>query len=229
VETGKTTFLADQVAYMASQMRKGESVVWINNEESSDKVMFRVIQAATGWKTADVLKNNRLALAEYTKVMGGDKDRVKIIEHASVNRVGSLDTLLAEVSPSLVVFDTLDKVGGFEKRVNTEHERLGLLYQWARVVAMKHGPVIAASQVDATGFGSRWIGMQQLRGSKVDKPGELDLIITIGRIDDLGAEMDRFIHLPKNKLFGDKHTEEQFRHGKFIVKILPEIARYGSK
>jgi hypothetical protein len=63
-----------------------------------------------------------------------------------------------------------------------------------------------------------------LRGSKTDKAGEADLIITLGR--DKEEEYKRYLHLPKNKLWGSSATLEAHRHGKFEVSIQPEIARY---
>ena len=63
-----------------------------------------------------------------------------------------------------------------------------------------------------------------LRGSKTDKAGEADLIITLGK--DKDAEYKRYLHLPKNKLWGGPSTIEAHRHGKFEITIRPEIARY---
>jgi len=68
--------------------------------------------------------------------------------------------------------------------------------------------------------------MNQLRGSKTDKIGEADAIITIGKSNEPGMDLQRYIHVPKNKLFGGDETIETHRHGCFEVEIKPSIARY---
>jgi hypothetical protein len=99
----------------------------------------------------------------------------------------------------------------------------------ARDVAKEYCPVIAISQVDGTGEGEKWIQMNQLRGSKTDKIGEADAIVTIGKSNEPGMDLQRFIHVPKNKLFGGADTLEAHRHGCFEVDIEPAKARYVSK
>jgi replicative DNA helicase len=54
-ESGKTTFVASEASYMMSQLKPDEHVIWINNEESSTKVMMRVIQAYNGVTTGELL------------------------------------------------------------------------------------------------------------------------------------------------------------------------------
>jgi hypothetical protein len=75
-----------------------------------------------------------------------------------------------------------------------------------------------------------FIGMEALRGSKTDKPGEADAVITIGKYQAPSTpdeEVIRTINVPKNKLpGGGKHQIESERHGKYIVKIDTLRARY---
>jgi hypothetical protein len=75
-----------------------------------------------------------------------------------------------------------------------------------------------------------FIGLDALRGSKVDKPGEADAIITIGKYRAPATPSDeakRTINIPKNKLTGGGlYWKEEARHGKFIVTIDPMRARY---
>ena len=75
-----------------------------------------------------------------------------------------------------------------------------------------------------------YIGMSALRGSKTDKPGEADAVITIGKYQAPATEEEellRTINIPKNKLpGGGKHQVEAERHGKYLVKIDSMRARY---
>jgi len=225
VEVGKTTMAASEVTYIAEQMQKaGETrpIIWVNNEEQSDKVVFRVYQAALARSTADITKNPTDAEEVYDTVIGATRIR---ITDGTVNTVSGLDSLFVELNPCLIVFDQLDKVEGFFK-TEKEHERLGKLYKWARELARTYGPVITLSQLSADADDVAYKGgYEALRGSKVDKPGELDVIVTMSK-DKTGAlaPYARIITCTKNKMLGP--LDESVRHGTHQVYIDEIHARY---
>jgi len=226
-ESGKTTMLASELTYFAGQMKVEDTrpIIWVNNEENSDKVMFRVIQAALGCKSEHILHDTEAAMDEYEKACNGTRNRIMVMEkNAKRNNVNYLTGLFEELNPSVIVFDQLDKVYGFTNS-SRDDLRLGKLYEWARELA-SDAAVIAVSQVSGSGEGQRWIYQDQLRGSTTDKAGEADAIVTIGRVNDPALVNSRFIHVPKNKLLGGGKSEEEFRHGYFECEIAPEIARY---
>ena len=182
--------------------------------------MYRIVQSYFGVTNAEIDAD----LEHYEtvfKTMAGGKVLVTN-DDKGMNDVRRLSALFDEYNPCLIVFDQLDKVNGFGK-MEREDLRIGKLYEWARELAKKYGPVIAVSQVDGSGEGQQWITMAQLRGSKTDKIGEADAIITVGKGE---AEYTRYINVPKNKLYGGERSKEELRHGKFEVTIRPEIARY---
>ncbi len=220
-ETGKTTFVASEVANFCSQNKSGRPIVWVNNEERSSKVMSRVIQAYHGVNQT-TLESNPAKYAEMFQKDGGLLLKI-LDDDTGMNSVRKLDALFEDVNPCLIVFDQLDKVAGFTKS-EREDLRLGHVYQWARELAKKYGPTIAISQASESADHSTYITMNMLRGSKTDKAGEADAIITIGR--DKENEYRRYIHVPKNKLCGGPLTREEMRHGYFEVDINPELARY---
>lgn len=221
-ETGKTTFIASELSYFATQLADASRpIVWINNEEGGAKVMHRVIQAYFGTTLSDLLSNEAEYDERYKKEVG---DRIRIINDAmGLRDVKRLSALFDEVNPSIIVFDQLDKVDGFSREAR-EDLRLGKLYEWGRDLAKKFGPTIAVSQASEAADYVNYIPQSMLRGSKTDKAGEADLIITLGK--DKEDEYKRYLHLPKNKLWGGKDSKEEYRHGKFEVRIRPEIARY---
>jgi replicative DNA helicase len=230
VEVGKTTFLASEVSYIAQQLPKDRPVVWVNNEEESSVVFFRIVQAALGRESKDIVDNPKDSMDAYTALMGGNKDKIRVTK--DTNTVRDLETLFKEVNPGLIVFDQLDKVVGF-RTDEPEHIMLGKIYKWARELARTYGPVIAASQLSASAVDLKdppFIGMDALRGSKTDKPGEADAVVTIGKYKEPKSpeeEMLRTINVPKNKLpgGGPKQIETE-RHGQYIVTIDPVRARY---
>ena len=230
VEVGKTTFLASEVSYLAQQLPKDRPVVWVNNEEESSVVFFRIVQAALGQESKVLIADSKAAMASYTTLMGGDKDKIRVTK--DMNNVRDLETLFREVNPGLIVFDQLDKVDGF-KSDEREDLKLGKIYKWARELARSYGPVIAASQLSASAVEMKdppFIGLDALRGSKTDKPGEADVVITIGKYKEPKSpeeEMIRTINIPKNKLPGGGSKQvESDRHGQFLVTIDPIRARY---
>lgn len=224
-ETGKTTFTASEASYMMTQLKEDEHVIWINNEEASNKVMMRVIQSYHGVTTGELISNTKKYEEEFIS-NGGDRFLV-LDDDSGIRSVNKIATLFKEFKPGLIIFDQLDKVDGFKQ--DREDLRIGQLYEWARDLAKEYCPVIAISQVDGTGEGEKWIQMNQLRGSKTDKIGEADAIITIGKSNEPGMDLQRYVHIPKNKLFGGVDTLEAHRHGCFEVDIEPSKARYVSK
>jgi len=230
VEVGKTTFLASEVSYLAQQLPKDRPVVWVNNEEESSVVFFRIVQATLGQESKNIIADSKAAMDQYTTLMGGNKDKIRVTK--DMNNVRDLETLFREINPGLIVFDQLDKVDGF-KTDDREDIRLGKIYKWARELARSYGPVIAASQLSATAVDMKdppFIGLDALRGSKTDKPGEADVVITLGKYKEPKSpeeEIIRTINVPKNKLPGGGFKQmESERHGQYLVTIDPIRARF---
>lgn len=230
-EVGKTTFGAAETSYMAEQLEQAgdhRPICWFNNEEENSKVSFRILQASLGITSAAVLQDRQASQAEFLRLVGSNRFLLPK-QDGAMNEVRHIERLLKERRPALIVFDQLDKVQGFGNKENAEHQRLGRLYHWARELAHEYGPVIAFSQVSGGGEGKEFIFMNELRGSTTDKPGEADLIVTIGKVNDPAKKYERYIHLPKNKLFGGPRTDPAQRHGFWTVDIEPMYARYKGK
>jgi replicative DNA helicase len=224
-ETGKTTVVASEATHMLKQLPEDKCVVWINNEESSKKVMMRVIQSFHGVTTRALLDDVDRYEEEF-KAAGGDRFLI-LDDDSPYKDVTKLTRLLKELNPGLIIFDQLDKVGGFYNE--REDLRIGKLYEWARDLAKTYCPVISISQISEAGEGVKWLNNSMLRGSKTDKAGEADAIILIGKDNEPGKDLDRFITIGKNKLFGGPETLEAHRHGNFEVQIDPAHARYLSR
>jgi hypothetical protein len=68
--------------------------------------------------------------------------------------------------------------------------------------------------------------MEHVANAKTSKQAEADFILGLGKTHDQNQEYVRFINISKNKLFGDKDSIPDLRHGRFETIIKPEIARY---
>lgn len=217
-ETGKTTFLASEVSFMAEQSEG--PVLWINNEEVNDKVKSRIYQATVGATLEQMLSNTRKYDGLYNERL---RDKILMPKQASYGRK-DVDRLCQRYKPSLIVIDQIDKITGFA--ADREDLILGAIYQWARELAKQYGPVIGVCQADGSGENQRWLTMGNVANAKTSKQAEADWILGIGAISDTGWENIRFLHLSKNKLSGDKDSDPALRHGKMEVLIEPTLARY---
>jgi hypothetical protein len=95
------------------------------------------------------------------------------------------------------------------------------VYRRGREIAKKNNcSVIAVTQADASADGRTSLRFTQMSGSKISKPAEADYVIGLGKetTDNGSDNFLRYLTVSKNKVGG--------RHGRCIVKIVPEISRY---
>jgi hypothetical protein len=196
------------------------AILWINNEQVGTEVMLRCYQAALGLNNTQLLSNleeNRRKFHEVTK------GNIKLKDSASIHWK-QVEKLCEQQKPSLIVFDQIDKIKGFDS--DREDLRLGAIYIWARELAKSYCPVIGVCQADGTGEGQRWLSMANVANAKTSKQAEADWILGIGKVNDVGYDNLRFMHLSKNKLWGDEDTDPRLRHDRWEMLIEPEVGRY---
>jgi replicative DNA helicase len=218
-ETGKTTFLASEITFMAGQTDR--PILWFNNEEQGGKVLLRCYQGAIGRSTADIWSDKAASEREFATVTKGN---IRIVRDPTISK-RRVEELCKQYKPALIIFDQIDKIKGFHDNDRNDIE-LKAIYVWAREVAKIYAPVIAICQAGASGDGKRWLTMNDVDNSKTGKQGEADWILGIGKVYDDALQDVRFLHLSKNKLLGDTDADESLRHGKWEVRIKPEVARY---
>lgn len=220
-ETGKTTFLASEITYMAEQLKEGDGpILWLNNEQVHEEVKMRIVQAALGITLEQLLSNKNKWNEEYKKKFGG---KILVI-HTWTSTKRDTERLCKKYKPSLVVVDQVDKITGFQ--ADREDLVLGAVYQWARELAKQYCPFIAVCQADGTAEGQRWLNMGHVANAKTAKQAEADWILAIGKIHESGWENVRFLSVCKNKLLGDEESIAAMRHGRREVLIKPDEARY---
>lgn len=217
-ETGKTTFLADQVPFMAEQTTR--PILWFNNEQVGDEVQIRIYQGTLGIPLEIMFSDIPRAKKEFLRLTG---DRIKLIDEAQIGR-SFVERMCEAMNPALILFDQIDKITGFDN--DREDLKLGAIYQWARELAKTYAPVIGVCQADGSGEGSKWLTMSNVANAKTAKQAEADWILGIGRTNEIGMEQVRHFHLSKNKLIGDSDTRHDRRHDRWDVLIEPELARY---
>lgn len=217
-ETGKTTFLASEVSYFATQTTR--PILWINNEEDGAAVELRIYQAVLGCTLAELRAFPDESQRKFNELGGTN---IRLVDSATTTR-RQVEQLCQVYDPALIVVDQLDKIKGFIG--DREDLRLGSIYIWARELAKTYCPVIAVSQADVSGEGKKFLTMENVANAKTAKQAEADWILGIGATFNDSEQFDRYLHLSKNKLIGDVDTLPEMRHGKATVKIKPEMARY---
>ncbi len=217
-ETGKTTFLASEVSHFASQTES--PIIWVNNEEQGSKVMTRLYQASLGLSMDELMADRQRSQQEYQRLT---RSNIKLFDDASVYK-RHLEDLCEKHQPALIVIDQIDKIKGFDG--DREDLRLGKIYQWARELAKTYCPIIGVCQADGTAEGVKWLNMGHVTSAKTSKQAEADFIIGIGKTNEQGRELTRYINISKNKLTGDPDTLPELRHGFCEVVIDPIRARY---
>lgn len=218
-ETGKTTFLVNLMAGPDGFCDQGAKVLYLGNEEETERTMLRAIQSAAGMTKEEIVDDPKRALAAFGCVEANLE--MKSTVEWDLDRI---DAYCHKMKPDVLVIDQADKVG-VSGQYNATHERLRELYRRLRELAKRHQcALIGVSQASAEGDGKTRIDFSMAEGSKTGKAAEADLIIGIGKHsgdnDDGMPDNTRFLTVSKNKLSG--------YHGTFPVMIEPEIGRYSS-
>lgn len=207
-DTGKTTFISSEMTFMAAQLHeyyKGERpILWFNNEGKGNKIVKRLYQSALGASIKDLLELKKAgSIVEDYRDAVGALDNIRIMDIHDMWNYDIVDIL--NVTPTgLIVFDMIDNIrfhntGG---SINSRTDQvLEMMYQWARVLGVRFDcPVLATSQISAEGDGLQFPTLGMLKDSKTGKQGTCDFQLMIGKTNEVGMDMSRFIGLPKNKL-----------------------------
>lgn len=220
-DRGKTTFCASELTHMAAQVDtvypdEKRSILWFNNEGLGDVIIKRQWQAALGITMEEMVRYNNTAAStdmlkhkyatllreKYAEALGGRPGVLRTFDiHGMWNH--EVEDIIKAHRPALILFDMVDNIR-FGDGANNNGQRtdqlLEAMYQWARVLGVKHDcPVMATSQISADGHGISYPTLPQLKDSKTGKQGAADVIITIGALDDPMMDKSRFIGTTKNK------------------------------
>lgn len=220
-ETGKTTFLASEISHMLTQLNDDSGpILWFNNEEVSDKVKLRVVQAYFGIGLDTLLANPKKYNEQFNREVGG---KFKIVKDTNIDKK-LVERILKAYPPSLILFDQLPKMKGFA--ADREDLKIGETSNWARGLAAEYAPTVGVFQAGGVAEGQKWLTMDYVANVTTAAQAEADWIVGIGKTHAEGSEALRYLNISKNKLAGDEDSIETLRHGRSEVLIKPTIARY---
>lgn len=204
VDAGKTSFITDNVTFMAPQLPEGQRVVWLCNEGPGKRIMARCYQSALNMTMEEMqaLRHaGRLKSAYATAVGGISRIVVHNIHDMAMHDV---EAILDKERLGLVIVDMADNIR-YEGDISNGGQRtdqfLESMYQRWRNLSVKYDvPILATSQVSGDGEGLCYPTQTMLKDSKTGKQGAAEFIVTIGKSNDPMLEASRFIGLTKNKL-----------------------------
>lgn len=223
-DKGKTSWCASELTYMAAQIDsifpgENRSILWLNNEGPGKRIVTRTYQAALGLTMEELVKlSNTPPDPEWNKAHGVEyRSRLRqLYTDAIGGRAGALrimdihdwwshevEDLFRLRKPAIVLFDMVDNIkfgGNVGNNGQRTDQLLEAMYQWARLMAVKHDFIaIATSQISADGDGLNYPTLSMLKDSKTGKQGAADVIITMGALNDPMMENTRFMGCTKNK------------------------------
>jgi replicative DNA helicase len=233
-DVGKTTLLTDAVTFFAPQVDKlypgeGRHILWFNNEGPGKRIVTRSYQSALNAPYSDLVARSKAGTIrqDYLDALGG-RDVLKVLDvHDFYSH--DIEDIIRSFPPALIIFDMVDniKFGGLANNNGQRTDQLlEAMYQWARVLAVKHDcPVLATSQISADGAELAFPLLHMLKDSKTGKQGAADFIMTIGF--QSASPDNRYLGLTKNKLAregGPKRLEANVifdgQRGRYVTPTL---------
>ncbi|GEM_PF-3616316 len=206
-DVGKTTFVTDQLTHFAPQVDEvfpGEcrTILWFNNEGPGKRIKTRLYQSALAATMSDLVGRSQSGTIgrDYIEATGRP-DIIRVFDiHDFWNH--EVEDIIRATPPAIIVFDMVDNIrfgGAANNNGQRTDQLLEAMYQWARVLAVKHDCVVlATSQISADGEELAYPTLSMLKDSKTGKQGAADFIMTIGFLKDF--PISRYLGLTKNKL-----------------------------
>ena len=191
-ETGKTAFWISLVASEGGFASKGAKIHALINEEPAVRTQMRLINAWTGYDRDEIQENIDVATEKWAEI----RQNIKLFDTVDWT-IDDIDSHLATHKPDILIIDQLDKVnigGNFARN----DEKLRAIYTGARELAKRRNcSVIAISQASADAHNKLELSFDMMENSKTGKAAEADLIIGVGKRNDLGEATERSLCLSK--------------------------------
>ena len=197
---GKTTFILNEITYMADQV-DDRPILWLNNEGRRERIVKRGIQVATGATMSELIKMQEQGtlLDKYEEAINAPHERIQV---KNIHEFWSwqVEELIETIKPKIVVFDMIDHIQFAGLKDARTDQILEEMYKWARNLGVKYNLLPwATSQLSVEAEGLPYPDKSMLKDSKTGKQGAADNIFAIGHTNDPEKAKSRFISAPKTK------------------------------
>lgn len=215
-ETGKTALAVSFIFAPGGFVDQGAKVIYLGNEERTERTMLRAYQAYTGMTKEEIINNPSLARERFELIE--DKVSMRNVQGWSMSEVKAY---VKHKEGDVVIVDQMDKVS-VDGTFSRTDEKLREVYTQAREMMKECDCAgFAVSQASADAEGRTILTADMMEGSKTGKYAEADLIIGVGKHPDNAdgtPELTRYLTVSKNKISG--------WHGTETCRIEPGISRY---
>lgn len=207
-DVGKTSYCTDELTNFASQLRElypdeDRTILWFNNEGPGKRIVSRLYQSALDSSVTELVERSKAGTIkqDYQQALNGPPSLIRVFDiHDFWNH--EVEDIIRTLNPAVILFDMVDNIkfgGGVNNNGQRTDQLLEAMYQWARIIGVKHDTVVlACSQISADGDGLCYPTLPMLKDSKTGKQGAADFILTIGFNPDFPSS--RYLGLTKNKL-----------------------------
>lgn len=199
---GKSIMLISEATNFARQLeaaKQDECILYYSNEEGGQQLIDRMIASLTGQDIELVRRYDDRAQAAWDNY-GGKK--IKIIDDGA--HIAQIKRDIHTFRPLFVFIDQGTKVAVSLSKSAARHEALQqIYYEYRKLVVKYQNCIMTSGQADNASVGKKWLSLQNMDGSKVGMPGELDVALAIGCGDEReGMELMRYLYFPKNRYNG---------------------------
>ena len=197
--TGKTSFHASLVAADGGFAQQGAKVTVLCNEEAYTRVAARYISASSNMTMKEVRDNKALAAKRYHPV----SENIQF-KDSTGKGMDWVESVVKYEKPDIVILDMGDKFSDIRAERSDITLKAAAIH--ARNIAKQYDcAVLWMSQLSAEAEGKADLNQAMMEGSKTGKAAEADLMILIGKTQQVeGEEEDpkRYLNIAKNKLNG---------------------------
>ena len=197
--TGKTSFHASLVASEGGFAHQGAKCIILCNEEGYRRVASRYISASSLMTVKEALANKALANKRYYPV-----SKNILIKDCTGKGMDWVESVVKYEKPDIVILDMGDKFADIRSERTDITLKAAAIH--ARNIAKQYDcAVVWMSQLSAEAEGRADLNQAMMEGSKTGKAAEADLMILIGKTQQVEGEDEdpvRYLNIAKNKLNG---------------------------
>ena len=184
--------LGVKTAVTLTREEKEGDILFLNNEEDIGRMRLRALSCLTGKTYKEIRENYEYCIDLWGKYGG---DRIKFI--GNMVHISEIEKHIRNFDPVMTFIDQGPKVKIFNRDLQ-DVQRLQHLYNEYRELAKTYDTaLITLGQADSAAENKEILTLNNLDGSKVGIPGELDWALGIGSNKDRPGV--RFFNVAKNK------------------------------
>lgn len=203
VGQGKSSFMSSFVVHAAKQSAKlcGERpILYLINEGNARRVKPRLYSAALGLAAKEMWAIDPEELDRmYCEAIGHNDPNFIMLKQANGMTLQQVQALVEQTQPFLLLTDMTSHFGGV--KAEKEYQKLEQLFIGFRDIAIENDLIhFGTLQLSFEGCDTLTPPITAVKDSKIGLQGALDLMLTMGSLDDPQFESIRGLNVVKTKV-----------------------------